>query len=198
MPTGSSSGSSRLSTDFNLMEGTMTGALCRPSRNLLFGTCAIGLVATGVPEAKAQDLKAMQSQIEAMQAQIKALQKQVEQAQAQAATAKSAAASAPKSDPDLKIKWKGAPELSSGDGKFKMKVRGRVEADYNKANQDTRITSFPDVSGTELRRARLGVEGVVYYDWKYILEVDFANDAVRVRDAYLEYQGLKLANNPLL
>jgi len=176
----------------------MTRGLCRPNRNLLLGTCAIGLVASGIPEAKAQDLKAMQSQIEAMQAQIKALQKQVEQAQAQATTAKSAAASAPKSDIDLKVKWKGAPELSSGNGKFKMKIRGRVEADYNKANQDTRITSFPDVSGTELRRARIGVEGVVYYDWKYIIEVDFANDAVRVRDAYLEYQGLKLGDNPLL
>ncbi len=176
----------------------MTRGLCRPNRNLLLGTCVIWLLASGVPEAKAQDLKAIQNQIEAMQAQIKALQKQVEQAQAQAAAAKSAAASAPKSDLDLKVKWKGAPELSSGDGKFKMKVRGRVEADYNKANQDTRITSFPDVSGTELRRARLGVEGVIYYDWKYIFEVDFANDAVRVRDAYLEYQGLKLADNPLL
>jgi phosphate-selective porin OprO and OprP len=176
----------------------MKRGLRRPNRNLLLGTCAIVLLASEVPEAKAQDLKAIQNQIEAMQAQIKALQKQVEQAQSQAAAAKSAAASAPKSDLDLKVKWKGAPELSSGDGKFKMKVRGRVEADYNKANQDTRITSFPDVSGTELRRARLGVEGVIYYDWKYILEADFANDAVRVRDAYLEYQGLKLADNPLL
>src|SRR5262249_11189566 len=124
------------------MEGTMTRGLCRPNRNLLFGTCAIGLLASGLSEAKAQDLKAMQSQIEAMQAQIKALQKQVEQAQAQATTAKSAAASAPKSDIDLKVKWKGAPELSSGNGKFKMKIRGRVEADYNKANQDTRITIY--------------------------------------------------------
>src|SRR4029078_9474590 len=143
----------------------------------------------------------IQSQIEAMQAQIKALQQQVQEAQAQAAAAKSAAVStvsAPKSDLDLKVKWKGAPELSSGDGKFKIKVRGRIEADYNKINQDTHITSFPDVSATELRRARLGVEGILYYDWKYIIEVDFANDAARMRDAYLEYQGLKLADNPLL
>src|SRR5262245_59011458 len=35
----------------------------------------------------------------------------------------------------------------------RLHPRARVEADYNKANQDTRITSFPDVSGTELRRA---------------------------------------------
>lgn len=59
-------------------------------------------------------------------------------------------------------------------------------------DQDTFITTFPDVSATEIRRARLGMEGVVYYDWKYILEVDFANDDTRVRDAYLQYQDSKL------
>ena len=42
------------------------------------------------------------------------------------------------------------------------------------------------------------MEGVIYYDWKYILEVDFANDAVAVKDAYLEYQGFKIADKPLL
>ena len=55
----------------------------------------------------------------------------------------------------------------------------------------------PDVSATQLRRARLGVEGVVYYDVKYILEVDFANDAVAVKDAYLQYQGVKIGDTPV-
>ena len=74
--------------------------------------------------------------------------------------AETAAASASKSDLDLKVKWKGAPELSSTEGKFKMKVRGRVEVDYNKANQDTRITSFQmwqvqslDVRGSALKES---------------------------------------------
>jgi phosphate-selective porin OprO/OprP len=65
-----------------------------------------------------------------------------------------------------------------------------VETDYNKIDQDTPITFAPDVSATALRRARLGVEGVVFYDFKYILEVDFAGDAVSVKDAYLQYTGL--------
>ena len=132
-----------------------------------------------------------------MQATIQALQKQVQDAKAQAAAANVAASSAG-SDIDLKVKWKGAPELSSADGKFKMKVRGRLEVDYNKVDQDTFTTGFPDVSATELRRARLGVEGILWYDWKYVLEVDFANDAVRMKDAYLQYQGWKVWDNPLL
>jgi phosphate-selective porin OprO/OprP len=118
------------------------------SRCALASLGAVAVLTIG-EGAKAEDLKSIQSQIEAMQAQIKALQKQVQEAQSQAAAAKSANVSGPKSDPDLKVKWKGAPELSSGDGKFKMKVRGRIEADYNKIDQDTRITSFPDVSATE-------------------------------------------------
>jgi phosphate-selective porin OprO/OprP len=143
-------------------------------------------------------MQEIQAQIDQMQATIKALQKQVQDAKAQASAAQTTADSAKGSDLDLKVKWKGAPELSSSDGKFKMKVRGRLETDYNSVDQDTKRTGFPDVNGTELRRARIGVEGVLWYDWKYVLEVDFANDVTRVKDAYLQYGGVKIADNPLI
>ena len=128
----------------------MNGGLGKMSRYLLAGASVIGLLAIGAPEAKAQNLQEIQAQIDQMQATIKALQKQVQDAKAQASAAQTTADSAKGSDLDLKVKWKGAPELSSGDGKFKMKVRGRLETDYNHVNQDTRITTFPDVSATEL------------------------------------------------
>ena len=77
-----------------------------------------------------------------MQATIKALQKQVEDAKAQAASAQTTADSAKGSDLDLKVKWKGAPQLSSGDGKkFTLKVRGRLEVDYKHANQNTSVNA---------------------------------------------------------
>ena len=158
----------------------------------------VSVLSMGLPEARAQDLQAIQAQIESMQATIKALQKQVQDAKAQAAAAQTTADSAKGSDLDLKVAWKGAPQLSSADGKkFVFKVRGRVEAEYDNINQDRAVTTYPDVSATELRRARLGVEGVVYYDVKYILEVDFANDGVAVKDAYLQYQGVKIGDTPL-
>jgi len=177
----------------------MTGGLKKISRYLLASAGVIGIFAAA-PEAKAQsqqDLQQIQAQIQQMQATIQALQKQVADAKAQAAAANATAASAG-GDIDLKVKWKGAPELSSADGKFKMKVRGRLEVDYNNVNQDTGITTFPDVSATEVRRGRLGVEGILWYDWKYVFEVDFANDAVRIKDAYLQWQGWKIWDNPLL
>lgn len=170
----------------------MIGGFRNTSRYLLAGASVIGLLAVGLPEANAQDLKSIQSQIDSLQATIKELQKQVQDAQSQAAAAQTAAANAKGSDLDLKVKWKGAPELSSADEKkFKFKVRGRVDTDYNGINQDTPVTFAPDVSATELRRARLGVEGVAFYDVKYILEVDFgSNDSVSVKDAYIQYTGL--------
>ena len=176
----------------------MNGGLAKFGRYLLAGASAIGLLAFGLPEAKAQNMQEIQAQINQMQATIKALQKQVEDAKAQATSAQTTADSAKGSDLDLKVKWKGAPQLSSADGKFSMKVRGRLETDYNHVNQDSGITSFPDVSATELRRARMGVEGILFYDWKYVIEADFANDAVRMKDAYLQYQGFKIYDEAVL
>jgi phosphate-selective porin OprO/OprP len=166
----------------------MNGGLKKMSRLLLAGAGAVGLVATGATGAGAQDLREMQAQIDQMQATIKALQKQVQDAQSQAASAQAAAAEGGMGIPDLQVKWKGAPEFSSGDGKkFKFKVRGRVMVDYNGIDQDTRKTGEGDISAVELRRARLGVEGVVFYDWKYKFEIDFAGDEVAIKDAYLAY-----------
>ena len=169
----------------------MNGGLGKISRYLLAGASVVGLMAIGAPEAKAQNMQEIQAQINQMQATIKALQKQVEDAKSQAAAAQTTADSAKGSDLDLKVKWKGAPELSSGDGKFKFKVRGRVMTDYDHIDQDYSVTGRPDVSAVELRRARLGVEGVVWYDVKYKFEADFADNEVAIKDAYVAYAGLK-------
>jgi len=171
----------------------MIGGLIRgASRCLLAGTSAAVILASGATAATAADVDQLEAAMRAMQAQMKELQRQVNEAKAQAAAAQSAAASGGGGgEPlDLKVKWKGAPELSSGDGKFKFKVRGRIMTDYNGIDQDKRITFEDDISAVELRRARLGVEGVVFYDWKYKFEIDFANDEVAVKDAYVAYAGL--------
>ena len=165
-------------------------------------------------ECKCASNEQLAAQLKAMQAQIEHLQRQIEENKAAAllrasrsgaigsrasgcrhsAAAAQAAASKgggekEKDDLDLKVKWKGAPELSSKDGKFKMKVRGRLNFDYNGINQDEDITRIPDVSAFEIRRARLGVEGTVWKDVDYKFEVDFANDITAIKDAYFEYTG---------
>jgi len=161
----------------------MIGGLQKYSVYLLVGASALGLLAFGGTAAKAADTAALEAQMRAMQAQMRELQRQVSEAKSDAAAAKGGHGD----NLDLKVKWKGAPELSSSDGKFKFKVRGRLMVDYDGIDQDTPVTGDQDISGVELRRARLGVEGTVYYDWKYKFEVDFAGDGVAVKDAYVAY-----------
>lgn len=173
-------------------------ALSKATSRLWLGRIAtIGFLASPAQAADPADLQQMQAQIEAMQAAIKSLQHQVQEAQSQAAAAKAASAavstaasSGGGSNLDLKVKWKGAPEFSSSDGKFKMKLRGRALTDVEHIDQDTPITGFDDINGAEIRRARIGIEGVVMYDWKYLVEADFAGDKAALKDATLTYTGL--------
>ncbi len=102
----------------------MTGGLRDRSRYSLAGVSAIAILVLGTP-VDAQDNQAIQAQIKALQSQINSLQRQVEQANVAAAAAQKSSGD----DLDLKVKWRGAPEFSSADGKFKMKLRGRLNAD---------------------------------------------------------------------
>ncbi len=176
---------------------------------LLAGASTFALLAASANGASAASDEQLEAQLKQMQQQIELLQRQISENKAAAARAADAAARSEaaadsaeaaasaakkggggkKDDLDLKVKWKGAPELSSKDGKFKMKVRGRLNVDYNAIDQDEDITGIPDVNAFELRRARLGVEGTLWKDVDYKFEVDFANDTTAIKDAYFEYTG---------
>ncbi|MCB2090922.1 MAG: hypothetical protein KDF58_05690 [Alphaproteobacteria bacterium] len=82
---------------------------------------------------------------------------------------------------DVNVSWKGAPEFSSADGNFKMKIRGRLFTDWATASDN----SGKVLDATEFRAARLGIEGVVMKDVKYKLELDFAGNKTSVTDATL-------------
>jgi len=84
---------------------------------------------------------------------------------------------------DFNIDWKGAPEISSADGNFKMKIRGRIFTDWGTLSDNN--GKFAD--RTELRQARIGVEGVMAKDINYKFEVDFALGGVETKDAFIEW-----------
>ena len=79
---------------------------------------------------------------------------------------------------------KGGIEASSFDGRFSFKLGGRIMADGAWHAEDR--VDLGD--GTELRRAWLEAEGVMFGDWGYELGVEFAG-GVEIKDAYLEYLG---------
>jgi phosphate-selective porin OprO and OprP len=88
---------------------------------------------------------------------------------------------------DVEIKVKGGLTVKTRDGKFSTKLGGRVQAD------GATYSGEPDMgNGTEIRRARLYLQGKMYYDWGYKLQYDFANTGSNgkgIADAFITYNG---------
>src|SRR5690606_19656885 len=141
-------------------------------RSILARTLTSTILAAGATvflasQASAQSIQDMQKQLEALQAQMADLQQQVKAAKAEAEAK-------PSGGSDWTVKWKGAPEISSADRAYKMKMRGRLLMDVATGSQDNAVTGAGKLSATEFRAARLGIEGVIEHDFKYKFEADLA------------------------
>ncbi|MBX3489032.1 porin [Parvibaculum sp.] len=154
---------------------------------LLLSTALFGAVLTG-PALAGQPVEA---RVQKLEATILELQRELD------AVKKDQAAVAAKPAQDIGVVFKG-PAIEASDGSWSFKVRGRVEADaafYDKTGGNNPVDLN---NGTELRRARIGVDGKIFHDWLYRLEADVAkgsrNDQtgseVDVKDAWIAYAGL--------
>ncbi len=103
------------------------------------------------------------------------------------------------SEGKLHINEKGI-KFESKDGNFDMAINGRmqVDAQMNVQNANTTTGVSPTSSdqladGSNIRRARLGVEGSFYKDYEYKFEYDFSRGngtvAAGITDAYLNWKG---------
>ncbi|MFZ5609054.1 MAG: OprO/OprP family phosphate-selective porin [Pseudomonadota bacterium] len=142
----------------------------------LASTALVGAMALAAAPARAQSteaqLKMLQEQVKALQAQIEALSKQQEQAAAEKAA-------------PVKVEAKGAPRFS-GDGFKDFKIRGRLQSDFGTVSGSDRLGDPGLGSTTEIRRARLGVEGKIEA-FKYKFEVDYADNEVDIADALVSW-----------
>ncbi len=126
---------------------------------------------------ESSDTPSIREDLEAKTLQIKALQEHVDETD----------------KVKVKMDEKGL-QVETADKKFKFKLGGRIQLDSSFHNGDVLSRSGIPVEandGTELRRGRMRVEGVYGTDWLARLEADFANDRVAVKDAFLQYTGLK-------
>ena len=91
-----------------------------------------------------------------------------------------------KTDSGVDVKFdKGALSFKSRDKKFSTKIGGRVQADAAAYSDDA-----DQGNGTEIRRARLYLQGTMYHDWAYKLQYDFVSTGSKgIKDAYLSYKG---------
>ncbi len=98
-----------------------------------------------------------------------------------------------KSNPTLEVGKKGLV-IKNPDGDFSIKLGGRMHADYSNHYGDSDLaTNSKPVNGTQIRRGRLALSGTVYNDYDYLIEADFGNDEVRVKDLFMVYHGFNLA-----
>ena len=88
---------------------------------------------------------------------------------------------------DVEVQVKGGVTVKTRDGQFSTKIGGRVQADAATYSGEPEIGN-----GTEIRRARMYLNGTMYNDWAYKLEYDFANTGANgkgIADAFLAYNG---------
>jgi phosphate-selective porin OprO/OprP len=88
-------------------------------------------------------------------------------------------------------------QVESADKNFKFKLGGRIHADANYTSGDDYLEDGDHAEandGTEIRRARMEFAGTFFKDWGFRTVADFADDNVRVKDAFLQYTGIKGLN----
>lgn len=156
---------------------------------LFLSTALVGAVLAG-PALAGQPVE---TRVQKLEATIIELQRELD------AVKKDQAAAAAKPAAESPVVFKGGPAFEAADGSWAFKVRGRIEADaafYDKSGGNNPV----DLNdGTELRRARIGVDGKIYNDWLYRLEADFGkasrndntSNEVDVKDAYIAFTGIE-------
>lgn len=152
--------------------------------------------------ANAQSAQDLQAQINVLQQQLNTLQQALynQQAAANEATERAAAAeakaeqavasaeaAAEKDSSGLMLsKAEPAMGIKTADGQFEMNLRGRIFADAGWVSDGDDTL---DLKATEFRAARIGIEGKAWKTVKYKFEVDFADNEVDIKDAYLQWDG---------
>ncbi|MBL8542582.1 MAG: hypothetical protein JNJ63_02135 [Hyphomonadaceae bacterium] len=96
------------------------------------------------------------------------------------------------------------PTIATSDNQFRFAVRGLAQYDVAHYEQDNPAT--PDdrrsdasnpgdlSSGSNFRRARIGIEGTAYRDWNYALTYELGGSGTegsQITQAYVEYAGWK-------
>lgn len=163
------------------------------------------LVSPGVALADPRDdrIKALEQKLEALGAEIKALRaEQAAEKPAQAApapqpraTVQASAAAPPAGGAGAAILnvANGRPTFSTADGATTLSIRTLLQYDMSYFMQSGRSASGTDlVSGTNFRRARIGLDGKLFGDWFYSFLYDMGStgtEVAKLADAYIQYDG---------
>jgi phosphate-selective porin OprO/OprP len=94
-------------------------------------------------------------------------------------------------DTTLKVYWQEGLRFETADKQFQMKIGGRLQNDWVAWSGRSDVESFLDEdidNGTEFRRARLYISGLMYDHVVFMAEYDFAGGESAFKDTFV---GLK-------
>lgn len=77
--------------------------------------------------------------------------------------------------------------VKSADGAYEVEIGGRLHLDYIDHSFDSRIGKDP-ISGSQVRRGRIEIDGVFDNNWGYAAEFDYAKNKVAIKDIKLGYE----------
>ncbi|PCI78932.1 MAG: hypothetical protein COB20_05845 [SAR86 cluster bacterium] len=77
--------------------------------------------------------------------------------------------------------------VTSGDGRFEVEIGGRLHLDYVDHSYDSRMGTRP-VSGSQVRRGRIEIDGKFDQNWGFATEFDYAKNKVSLKDMKLGYE----------
>ena len=101
-----------------------------------------------------------------------------------------------KKDNPFSVKWDNGTKIESQDKNFKLKFGGRIHLDHVYFSQDNDLdAAFGELEskdGTEFRRARLFMSGVLYKNVEFKLQLDFAGGSARMKDAYIGVKNIPI------
>lgn len=95
---------------------------------------------------------------------------------------------------NLNAFWKEGFRVETEDGAFKFKGGGRLMYDWTWVNEDDALNAMvgDQENGSETRRARLYVSGLIYDNVDFKLQFDFAGGDSDLKDAYIGLQDFPL------
>jgi phosphate-selective porin OprO/OprP len=153
---------------------------------------ATGYLLCSTSAFAAADSKALEERIKGLEAKISKLEKIIDQQEKKIEATATEVSAAPKKkvggkDDEIEITMDPVPKFKSKDGNFTFQPSARIQADAAVFHDDK--SDQPD--GTTIRRSRVGFKGTVNKDWNYKTEVDFADNATKITDVYVDYTGVK-------
>ncbi|MBL4887062.1 MAG: hypothetical protein JKZ03_01085 [Flavobacteriaceae bacterium] len=97
------------------------------------------------------------------------------------------------------FKWDNGFKLESQDKAFKLKFGGRVMVDHASFSQndalDATFGPLETENGTEIRRGRFFISGLIYQNIEFKIDVDLTGGKTTLKDAYIGIKDIPVIGN---